>query len=195
MPHKTLESRLAYEKRYRKLNHEKLLAQSRARYQKNIKRFRKYGKTYRESNKQKITEYRRRWYEENKEDQRRWRQRYYRRNKSAMRAKSEEWKRNNPEQYKAIILRWKLRKRYNLSLEQHQQLRKSQHNMCAICSLRFSKTPHVDHCSITGTVRGLLCTNCNLGIGSLKHSTTILLNAITYLQRQITKNYTPWLKQ
>jgi hypothetical protein len=55
---------------------------------------------------------------------------------------------------------------------------------CAIC---HSQTPggkgswHVDHDHLTGKVRGLLCNNCNLGIGHLRDSQRIIKAAIAYL--------------
>ena len=39
----------------------------------------------------------------------------------------------------------------------------------------------VDHCHETGVVRGLLCGNCNKGIGGLMHDRELLLAAINYL--------------
>ena len=40
----------------------------------------------------------------------------------------------------------------------------------------------VDHCHATGTVRGLLCHNCNRALGLLHDNTEVLLNAIKYLE-------------
>src|ERR1700731_4765204 len=56
-------------------------------------------------------------------------------------------------------------KKYNLTIEQYQELLKSQDNKCASCKKPFLKTPFVDHCHRTGKTRGLLCSNCNFGIG------------------------------
>lgn len=64
-------------------------------------------------------------------------------------------------------------------------------NKCGICgttepmgtgsgSGQFS----IDHDHRTGLVRGLLCTNCNVGIGMLQHKTSLLKNAIEYLSRE-----------
>lgn len=43
-----------------------------------------------------------------------------------------------------------------------------QRNACAICISPFTKTPHMDHCHDTGTVRGLLCGRCNTAEGYIK---------------------------
>ena len=59
---------------------------------------------------------------------------------------------------------------------------KAQNNKCAICKNEFTKTPSIDHCHNTGLVRGLLCSDCNVGIGFLKDNKEYLSNAIKYLK-------------
>jgi len=60
-----------------------------------------------------------------------------------------------------------------------------QKGKCAICgstdSNHNSATFCVDHCHSTNKVRGLLCVNCNAGIGSLKESPELFNNALNYL--------------
>lgn len=55
---------------------------------------------------------------------------------------------------------------------------------CGICKETFSEKqpPHVDHCHISGKVRGLLCGNCNRGLGIFRDSLGILENAKEYLK-------------
>jgi len=39
----------------------------------------------------------------------------------------------------------------------------------------------VDHCHQSGAVRGLLCADCNMGIGKLKEDPLVFQSAIQYL--------------
>lgn len=66
-----------------------------------------------------------------------------------------------------------------------------QNGVCLICSKELivlgsveeiQKVACVDHCHKTGKVRGLLCRNCNTGLGSFKDDTDFLKKAIEYLE-------------
>ena len=70
--------------------------------------------------------------------------------------------------------------KYGLEPGQYNDLISGQDNRCGICK-RKMRSPHVDHDHSTGAVRGLLCSNCNTGIGLLGDSTDRLLSAILYL--------------
>lgn len=76
---------------------------------------------------------------------------------------------------------------YDLSKEDFYRKLKEQHNQCMICKKQFSKQPNdrlypcVDHKKGTKKVRGLLCHNCNVGIGLFYESIPILKNTIKYL--------------
>jgi hypothetical protein len=39
----------------------------------------------------------------------------------------------------------------------------------------------IDHCHKTGKIRGLLCKNCNQGLGQFKDNIDLLLSAAKYL--------------
>ena len=81
---------------------------------------------------------------------------------------------------------WNLNSKYNITIEDYNILVKQQNNKCAICEDTFSATrghrPHVDHCHVTGKVRGLLCPHCNMALGNFFDNEDILMNAITYLK-------------
>ena len=44
-------------------------------------------------------------------------------------------------------------------------------------------TRNIDHCHDTGEIRGVLCWDCNVGIGKLNDNVSGLQNAINYLER------------
>jgi len=78
-----------------------------------------------------------------------------------------------------------LKHKYKMSLQQYLEKAMEQNYCCAICGLHESnfKNPlSVDHDHNTGKIRGLLCQNCNKGIGNLKESIQNFQQAIWYLQ-------------
>lgn len=75
--------------------------------------------------------------------------------------------------------------KYGLTPERKAALLESQGNGCAICGYTFGQKKgdmHVDHCHNTGEVRGLLCNECNTGIGLLRENAEIMRSAINYLE-------------
>jgi hypothetical protein len=81
-------------------------------------------------------------------------------------------------------------RRHGLTQEQYDAKKAKQDNRCAVCHKEFEGTPHIDHnhacCpplrSCDKCRRGLLCEDCNLGLGRFKDSIIILTNAIEYLK-------------
>jgi hypothetical protein len=59
-----------------------------------------------------------------------------------------------------------------------------QNGVCLICRERpeMFETFHYDHDHVTGEFRGLLCHQCNLGLGGFHDSISMLQNAIWYLE-------------
>jgi hypothetical protein len=93
-----------------------------------------------------------------------------------------QWKRNNPDKARAQHLK----RKYGITEEDYQSVLVSQGGVCAICGeLELSKTGrlHIDHNHDTGKVRGLLCGQCNKGIGLFKDTPDLLLSAAKYLKR------------
>lgn len=58
----------------------------------------------------------------------------------------------------------------------------SQNGQCAICGDNVKLC--VDHCHTTGFVRGLLCNNCNIGLGMFRDDPHRLVAATEYLKTQ-----------
>ena len=53
--------------------------------------------------------------------------------------------------------------------------------LCQICQRELGDKPHVDHDHETGAVRGILCFNCNGGLGQFGDDIDRLEQAIEYL--------------
>jgi Recombination endonuclease VII len=70
--------------------------------------------------------------------------------------------------------------------EDFNEMFKQQNGKCAICGTHqndLNKFLCIDHSHKTNKIRGLLCNNCNRGIGHLKDDINILLKAIDYLKQ------------
>jgi hypothetical protein len=72
-----------------------------------------------------------------------------------------------------------LKHRYGIGAHEFDELVKQQHGVCAICGRPDPE--HVDHDHETGDVRGILCFNCNGGLGQFRDSIDALLTAAAYL--------------
>lgn len=80
---------------------------------------------------------------------------------------------------------YQARRFYGLTLEEAREYWHA--DSCAICGSTDPKDRrkkfHIDHCHKTGKVRGALCSNCNLGLGSLQDNPELLRKAALYLER------------
>jgi hypothetical protein len=107
--------------------------------------------------------------------------------KSCATAKSRKWHKDNKddEQYKQARANSYYKTKYKLSLEERINLLREQEGTCAICHTPlnpFGNYTHTDHDHLTGKVRGILCTNCNRGLGHFKDNMNFLENAVAYLR-------------
>ncbi|MFF4371120.1 endonuclease VII domain-containing protein [Streptomyces sp. NPDC001594] len=73
-----------------------------------------------------------------------------------------------------------LKRKYGITEVERDRMIADQGGLCCLC-LR-APAVHVDHCHKTGRVRGVLCFNCNTGLGLLKDSPDRILRAAEYLE-------------
>jgi hypothetical protein len=93
----------------------------------------------------------------------------------------------------------RLRKKYNITEAEYNQILEAQGGACAICckpAEKFQKGLHVDHDHSTHLVRGLLCWACNRLLPSRTNLAALLSQAIFYLgdppaEEVIGERYTP----
>jgi len=103
--------------------------------------------------------------------------------KNGLRSECKQCRKSRPYDRKVQLNRY-LKSAYNITLEDYDAMLAEQNGVCFLCGTdnpgkygRFS----VDHNHETGEVRGLLCNQCNVGLGALQDSPSLLLKAAQYL--------------
>ena len=118
-----------------------------------------------------------------------WQREWRKRNPEKLRAYSRKHRLRHPDVCKSSNRNCKLKKAYGISTSDFDELLKAQGGVCAICKQAPSRTAfntqrlHVDHNHGTGKIRGLLCLNCNRGIGAFQDNFELLHLAATYLEK------------
>ena len=83
--------------------------------------------------------------------------------------------------------KYSLKALYGLTPKEYEELFISQGSCCAIC---FTTEPggrhnqwHIDHNHDTDKVRGILCNDCNVGLGCFKDDRYRMSEAVVYLRK------------
>lgn len=77
-------------------------------------------------------------------------------------------------------------KAWDMSLQEFDERLSSQDRKCAICSRQIEgRNVHRDHDHQTGEWRGLLCNNCNRGLGHFMDDPELLMSAAFYLAKGV----------
>lgn len=90
------------------------------------------------------------------------------------------------ERHKQNWLRYTLKNKFDISVEQYEKMLKEQNGACVICKQPEANRRQrlsVDHDHETGKVRGLLCQRCNSIIGMALENIEVLESAIQYIAR------------
>lgn len=122
--------------------------------------------------------------DENSTSLKSYRKSYYKKNKVKIDNMQKERTAKYPETNTAINRKSRLKYYYGITIDDFDALVLKQNGCCAICGEHQSNLKtvlYVDHDHETGEIRGLLCRNCNLGIGYLMDNTELLQSAIKYL--------------
>lgn len=119
---------------------------------------------------------------------------WYQQNKEKRNAQILEYKKTKPEGWqKAIGQKAHFKKRYNITPQEYEAMLEAQNYKCAICNKNAEdnkrgnkiQSLNIDHCHKTKQVRGLLCHQCNSGLGHFKDNTEFLLKAVDYLHKHM----------
>lgn len=143
------------------------------------------------------TEYNRAWAAKNVERRREYGRSYYQRNREKMLAQRASERGRNKERIEAagreyratnrVALRAKQRCRtYEIAVGDFEAMVAAQGGKCAACHDALptdTRHQHIDHCHVTGKIRGVLCRDCNLALGNARDSVARLAALIDYLKR------------
>lgn len=78
-----------------------------------------------------------------------------------------------------------LKRKYGIDQSAYDQMYADQAGKCAVCMKTQDRAFDVDHCHVTGKVRGLLCTSCNRMLGHSGDNPAHLIRAALYLNPQV----------
>lgn len=106
----------------------------------------------------------------------------------ARRTYSREYRRAYMAKYPEKRAQYARKAYYGLTHQEFLDLMERQQGLCAICEVvleegRGKDKLAVDHDHVTGVIRGLLCQQCNSGLGYFRDNPLILQAAIAYLAR------------
>lgn len=117
-----------------------------------------------------------------------WRRDHARHTYRCKACKAEGGRRYWAEQGSSHQRRRQLAAKFDLTPDQYEAMKAAQGDRCAVCrrsSEELDQTLAVDHCHTTGKVRGLLCANCNRGLGLFRDSPQDLIAAADYLRASV----------
>ena len=132
------------------------------------------------------------------------------RNPESTKASRAKWAANNPEKVKAAARRGEEKRRtdpgqrarraeyrrrrenevmphlkkFGISADDYRRMLSAQGGVCAVCRrpCATGRRLAVDHCHVTGRVRGLLCSNCNRSAGLLRDDPVLIRALAAYLE-------------
>jgi Recombination endonuclease VII len=183
-----LERRRASRRRYRETHKEQIKAAARRYRETHKDEISEHARRYHESHKEEIRKARRRYRETHKEEIKAAQRRYRETHKEQISERARHKWQTDPDHREKHRVRNRLaqrrmvfRKVYGISWADYEAMFERQGGACAICK-RTGLTLCVDHCHLTGEVRGLLCIRCNSAIGFCSDDPALLLAAAAYLR-------------
>ncbi len=124
---------------------------------------REYMRNWKLKNPEKVKQYSKKYAGRYAEREKKYRQKH----RTRYRQYASQYRKDNPEKCKQYKWKYWLKSKYGLSPTDYEKLILEQRGLCGICGIpqnELKRKLHVDHNHVTGTPRGLLCSNCNHAI-------------------------------
>lgn len=101
---------------------------------------------------------------------------------------SKKWRDENRDRF--VELRWRreLQSKYGITADDYWRMYNEQGGVCAACGsdspgIRYKRVFTVDHCHVSGRVRGLLCGGCNMALGQMCEDPEKIRGLAAYAER------------
>lgn len=138
------------------------------------------------------TTYQHQWELDNKERRKIYKQKHYQKNKDRYRKNQQNWRLDNRDRQMATDRRGHLRRAYNLTIEDYNEMIKEQKGLCKLCKqpldLTINNCIDHDHKCCEGEkacgkcIRGVLHDECNRYIALLERKPKLLIHALAYIE-------------
>jgi len=145
-----------------------------------------YFREYKTKNRHKIKAAASEWARNHPESGREKARLYRKRHEQKIRARTKALYAENKDQIKALLRNYKYKREFGITLSERSGMAAEQDGRCLICGTHegdLTERLSVDHDHATKQVRGLLCRNCNHGIGNFHDDPDLLRAAAIYLER------------
>jgi hypothetical protein len=145
-----------------------------------------YQKKWVLNNKDKVKEYHRKSRERRGEELKKYKRNWRIRNWDKYQKCQKGWYLKNKERLLKKARTAHLKRQYGITENEYSILFNSQNGKCAICDRleeEVKERLEVDHDHLTGKIRGLLCGQCNRGLGSVRDNIDLLGKMIIYVNK------------
>lgn len=127
------------------------------------------------------------WRDKNPEKVRQYSKKSRDKNRGRLRSKKAAEYAENKDEIATYLRCAAFKRKYGITLTQRDSLAAAQGHRCLIClehESNLDKRLAVDHDHKSGRIRGLLCQNCNFGIGHFGDNPSLLRAAVWYVERR-----------
>jgi len=112
-------------------------------------------------------------------------------------ARAKQWRIDNPERSRAYQAEYRARperrramrdlyyrRTFGITADDFDALLEKQGGVCAICGCAPERAAsfHLDHDHVSGAIRGILCLDCNQGVGKFRDDPGLLERAAAYIR-------------
>jgi hypothetical protein len=145
-----------------------------------------YMRIYAQENKERIKEHKKKYRDNNRDKLKKDGELYRKIHDVEIKVRSKKSRKKRRDKIRKCQKEYRVRKEYGISIEEYNEFL-VRSSFCPICFVRYrtgnkGTYPVLDHCHITGKIRGCVCCTCNRIMGIFKDDPERLQRAINWLR-------------